>query len=185
MNRVILSYVLLLSLGYIDYITGYEVRLGSIYLLIVALAAWNFRPLTLAIYSLALVAVWTTANRLSGLHYSRPWLVYWNMGNLLGSVGITAISVFVIKTTLDEQHRLIRELRRISLDTRQLRSLIPVCRLCGDQRSDPEYRETLKEYLQENADSDAVGGICTACLQARADRIARISVSERLQKDAS
>ena len=185
MRRVVVSYLVLLLVGYVDYVTGYEVRFGSIYLLIVALAAWHLRALPLGIYSLVTVGVWTVANRLSGLHYSRAWIVYWNMGNLLGSIAITAICVSLIRTTLDEQHRLIRELRQLSLDARQLRGLMPVCRICDQLRTDSGYATEVAEYLRENTAADKIGGVCPECLQKRAERLASIPIEGYLQPSSS
>ncbi len=174
MRRVVSCYVLLLTVGYTDYLIGYEMRFVSIYLLIVAVAAWNLRRGALAIYALITVTVWILANWYSGLHYTRTWLVYWNMGNKLASVAISAVTVSMIKATLDEQRRLIRELRILTLDTRQLRELIPVCRICAQPRMEAEYVATLNEYLRETHDAQGVGGVCSSCLHERIQRVANI-----------
>ncbi len=183
MRHILIAYTIILVLGYLDYITGYEVRLGSFYLLTMALAAWTMPRNAVIIFALATVGVWTSASLLSSPHHFKKWLIYWNMANQLASLALTAVSVRMVRRTLDEQQRLIRELRRVSLDARQLREIIPVCRICDQLRTDEAYQTSLNEFLVEARETclGPLGGVCPSCLQARAEHIASIPVPEYFQ----
>lgn len=83
--------LLLTSLvGVLDYVTGYELRLGSLYLLPIALATWRAgRRAGLAIAAVA-SACWVLS--FSSTHgYTRPGLFYWD-----GTVMAATFLVFVV-----------------------------------------------------------------------------------------
>lgn len=181
MLRLALNLLLLLGVSLADYATGTEVQFGSFYLLAVALAAWNLRPRLVGVHAVLTVAVWMVVGSLAGLHFSRPWIWYWNTANRLGTIAIVATAVSIIKATLDRQRVLIRELGRTSLDASQLRELIPVCRVCHLLQVGPEYGEKVRHFLEEDPEADSVGGICPGCQRARREWIARIPVERYFQ----
>ena len=50
---LVLSYFFLLLVGCFDYVTGHEMHVGTLYLLVVATASWNLRPRQLVFHALA------------------------------------------------------------------------------------------------------------------------------------
>ncbi len=176
MLPIVTSYVLLLLVGCLDYATGHEMHLGTLYLLVVATASWNLRPGQLVFHALATSLLWSGAEYLSGIHFSRTWLACWNAFNHLGVVTITATMVSKARATLDRQQRLIRDLGQTLLKASQLKELIPVCRLCHEPQLDDHYRARLDELAQEGTDMESIGGVCPGCLADRAAHVARIPV---------
>jgi diguanylate cyclase (GGDEF)-like protein len=84
--------LLVAVLGYLDYITGYELSFSLFYLIPVCLVAWySGRRLGLVISMLSAVA-WLTADVASGHTYSFPALHVWNM--------LIRLGFFVIVTLL-------------------------------------------------------------------------------------
>jgi hypothetical protein len=47
----------------------------------------------------------------------------------------------------------------------QLRSMLPVCRGCGQIRNQREAWQKLPVYLKEQADVDVTHGLCPTCLE--------------------
>lgn len=176
LRRNLPSYLLLFAVLAADYLTGAEVQFGSFYLLTVAFAGWNLGPRALALYVAVTVTLWMVMGWLMGIHFSHPWVMAWNTVNRLGSTAITAVAVFVMKTTLDGQRRLIRKLGKASLDANHLRELVPFCRLCQRVHVGPDYEARLDAYLQENPAPGLVGDVCHPCLDARIGRLARVPV---------
>ena len=185
MFRVLFHYLLLLLISRIDYITGAEVKLGSFYLLIVALASWNLRPRALIVFAISTVAMWSTAEWFNGVHFT-SWMLYsWNICNRAGVVAITASMVFKAKITLTHQQRLIRELRQTLLKISQFKELVPVCRICHHYHFDPDYQKKLEEITRDDLDKETIGGICPECLAAREARLESIPVTAFPQPDPS
>ena len=185
MFRVLFHYLLLFLIVQIDYVTGAEVKLGSIYLLIIALASWNLRPRALILFAVSTVALWSTAEWLNGVHFSSRMLYTWNIFNRAGVVAITASMVFKAKITLTHQQRLIRELRQTLLKISQFKELVPICRICHHYHYDPDYRNKLDEIIRDEVDKETIGGICADCLVERAARVERIQVTGYSQADPS
>ena len=179
------SYFLLLLVGSLDYATGHEMRLGTFYLLVVAIASWNLRPHQVILHAIVTSGLWSGAEYLSGLHFSRMWLVYWNAFNHLGVVTITATLVFKAKVTLDRQQRLIRDLGQTLLKISQFKELVPVCRLCHQLHVDEDYRARLDELVQEGAEMESIGNVCPDCMARRAERVAHIPVGPYFHADAT
>ena len=183
--RVPLSYLPLVFIGWLDHYTGREMHMGSLYLLAVAIAAWNLCARALIIYTCAAVAVWCTSEWYQGIHYSTTALVCWNFANRVGVVSITAITVFRAKLTHEHQQRLIRELGQTLLKVSRFKELVPVCRLCHEIHLDDEYRARFKDIVSEGADESTIGDVCPTCRAALTRRVDHIPVASYFQSDAA
>ena len=181
--RLFLNYVLLILVGYLDYITGRDIHLGSIYLLVVATASWNLRPVGLVVYAVATVAVWNTTDSFLNLHATANWLICWNIINRAGVVGITASMVYKARTTVQHQQRLIRELGQTLLKVSRFKELVPVCRLCHEIHLDDEYRAKFQEIVAEGADASTIGDVCPTCRSALNRRVENIPVEAYFSAD--
>ena len=179
--RIVLSFLPLLFIGWLDRFTGKEMHMGSFYLLAIAIASWNLRPAALIFYVWATMAVWYTSEWYQGIHYSTMWLIYWNFCNRLGVVSITAVAVFRARITHQHQQRLIRELGQTLLKVSRFKELVPVCRLCHEIHLDEEYRARFKDIVAEGADANTIGDVCPACRAALARRVERIPVEAYFQ----
>ncbi len=175
-TRIILNYVFLFLVGYLDYLTGREVHLGSIYLLVVATASWNLRPASLFFYAVATVVVWNITDSFLSQHAMARWLVCWNIINRAGVVGITASMVYKARITVQHQQRLIRELGQTLLKVSRFKELVPVCRLCHEIHLDDEYRAKFQEIVSEGADASTIGDVCPTCRDALVRRVENIPV---------
>lgn len=184
MYRIIFHYLLLFLVARVDYSTGAQVKLGSIYLLIIAMASWNLGPRALILFVAASVMLWSRVEWLNGVRYATPLLQCWNITNRLGVVAITASMVFKAKVTLKHQQHLIRELRQTLLKISQFKELVPVCRICHQSHLDPEYQTKLDEILRDDAERETIGGICPGCMAERAARVDHIPVESYLPAPA-
>ena len=70
--------VLVLLIGSIDYITGYEISFSVFYLVPVALMTWYDGKRGGILFSVFSMLAWLGAEFLSGAHYSLPAIPYWN-----------------------------------------------------------------------------------------------------------
>ena len=73
-----------LLLGWLDFVTGFEVSFALFYLLPVAFAAWRLGRAAGWTVSLASAGAWMVSNRLAGELHSSALITLWNMGTRLG-----------------------------------------------------------------------------------------------------
>lgn len=99
---------LTLVLGYVDYVTGYELSFALFYLIPVCLVAWySGRQLGLVISMLGAV-VWLTADVASGHTYANPLLHVWNMLIRLGFFVVVTLLLAALRAAHDAEQRFAR-----------------------------------------------------------------------------
>ncbi len=79
-------YLLLLVVGYVDYVTGPEISMSLFYFGPIMLASWFFYELTLSAVILPALAagVWLAADLLAGPSTAGTWIPFWNAFIRLG-----------------------------------------------------------------------------------------------------
>ena len=118
-------------LGWVDFITGYELGFFVFYSAPVGLAAWYLGRWPGVFLAAAASATWWLADFYSGEKYSARFYYYWNTGiHLLGFL-INAVTIAKIKTELDKRHVLAAELEATRSALERLRSQVPTCPACG------------------------------------------------------
>src|SRR6185369_2661498 len=68
----------LVLIGWVDYLTGFEMLFSVFYLVEVGLAAWYIGKTFGMLMSVLSVLVWIGGDWAAGAHYSRPWILAWN-----------------------------------------------------------------------------------------------------------
>ena len=97
-----LTLVLLAIIGWVDWVTGYELSIFVFYLIPVSLAVWFVGDRFGVITSILCVIVWVLADWKAGAQYG-PFIVVWN-------ALIAAVSLFVVRGLLARLRRSKREL---------------------------------------------------------------------------
>lgn len=99
----LLCVLILIIVGIVDHLTGYETAWALFYLVPVAIAAWYLsRPSAFALAVLA-AFVWLLVDSISGYTYSHPAIAYWNAGVRLSFFVLTVYLVSKIKLLLETQ----------------------------------------------------------------------------------
>lgn len=102
---VILSVVLILLLGAIDYLTGFELTFSLFYLLPVSIVSWGVgRRAGLLISALA-VLIWSLSNLLAGEMFSGAFVVVWNTVTRLLVFVVMSLLLNALRRALDEERR--------------------------------------------------------------------------------
>lgn len=112
----VLVSLLLLSAAFVcDWLTGSEVASSLFYVIVIMFGAWfTGRRLGLALALLSVLA-WGVAHRLTGVPFSRPRVLYWNLLAELAIYLITALAVAGARSGLERVHALAARLE----DSRQ------------------------------------------------------------------
>jgi signal transduction histidine kinase len=80
---IIAAIAVLVLIGVVDYITGFEILFSAFYLLEVGLATWFIGKGFGSMMALASVVVWIGGDMAAGARYSRPFVPIWNATILL------------------------------------------------------------------------------------------------------
>ena len=102
------GFALVLILGVVDYLTGFEFSFAVFYLLPVALVAWHGGPRWGAAAAAASAATWQYANRMAGETFSHPAAPYWNAGTRMGIFLVTTFLITRLRTALQHERDLAR-----------------------------------------------------------------------------
>jgi diguanylate cyclase (GGDEF)-like protein len=94
---VVLSALLVLAIGALDYFTGYELSLSPLYLLALAVLAWKGGRWAGLGGALLATVVWALADYGAGRLYSQHFLLYWNCVVRFVTYAVLALLVSSVK----------------------------------------------------------------------------------------
>jgi diguanylate cyclase (GGDEF)-like protein len=100
---LVISVSLVMLIGVIDHLSGYEISFSIFYLLPVALVSWFDKRSHAVIISILSAAMWLWADIYSGHIYSHPAIFVWNSIMRLGLFLIIAFSILEIKKLLEKE----------------------------------------------------------------------------------
>ncbi|MGC9966863.1 MAG: ATP-binding protein [Syntrophobacteraceae bacterium] len=98
--------MLVFFVGFLDYVTGYEMDFFLFYFIPIAISAWFVGIWAAVFFVLLSVATWLFADMLSN-HQPSSWLIeWWNAGIQGLTFSLTALAVFVIRKAFDQKREL-------------------------------------------------------------------------------
>ncbi len=97
------------AIGFVDYLTGYELASSLFYLLPIAFLTWSVGRKTGVAASVLAAAVWMAADAGAGHVYPRPVILFWNTALRLGFF----LAVTLLLAALQESLRHERQLSRL------------------------------------------------------------------------
>ncbi len=112
---------MLAGLGWLDYVTGYELNLFIFYSLPVGIAAWYLGRWPGVAMSVASAVTWWMADRSAGQKYSSNFVLYWNSTIHVGCFVINAVSIAKTRETVDRMRGLEADLKRKDEELARLR----------------------------------------------------------------
>ncbi len=153
---------MLVLLGWLDYITGYELGFFVFYSAPVGIAAWNLGRWPAVGMSLVASFAWALADSYAGAKYSTRFALYWNNGIHFGSFIINAFAIARIKKELDLRHHLHAELKSVREALRTVAKQLPTCPICGRTHSPGSIAN--EEWRMSQPPPELEGAICAPCL---------------------
>lgn len=118
-RHVAVSIVGVVVIGFIDYITGYEVRLFPLYFLPVGYGAWRLTRTFAVTLSLMSAAAWAISNWEAGSTYSAFWIWPVNFTSQLVAFGTIALLIVSLRRRLTLEQSLSRQDALTSLMNRR------------------------------------------------------------------
>ncbi len=105
-SRRLFIAVMILLIGTVDYMTGYEASVASLYVIPVFLAAWTLGRAAGLIFALAASATIILTNWLAGQTYSETWVLLWNILVRGGTFAALAVLSTSLRGQMEHVHRL-------------------------------------------------------------------------------
>ena len=150
-------------LGFVDWITGYELNFFVFYFLPVAIAAWVISRGASVFIAVLSAIVWFAADYLSGHVHPSHFYAVWDIIIRLTSFLLIGWSVSEIRLLLDHEHRLAEELRQALSEVKALEAFLPICCQCKKIRNKEDHWQQLEVYISENAGTQFSHGYCPEC----------------------
>jgi len=148
-------------LGWLDYITGYELGFFVFYSAPVGIAAWKLGRWPAVGMSLVASLAWALADFYGGAKYSSQFALCWNNGIHFASFIINAVAIASIKTELNRRHQLDAELAAARKTLRAVAGQLPVCPGCGQPHNRTLPAEEVFRVSQPPP--ELADALCTPC----------------------
>ncbi|HUI06613.1 MAG TPA: hypothetical protein VL486_06370 [Verrucomicrobiae bacterium] len=116
----------LAAVTYLDYATGYEIRVYAFYFIPICLCAWYLGRVSVLCFSVISAVCWFYADLLSGHVYSHESYRYWN--SFISFVPFVTVGLILnrLKFSLTEERRAHQELSRSTEEIRKLQNQLQV-----------------------------------------------------------
>ena len=110
---IVISIILKVVIGFLDYITGYEFDFFVFYYIPIAISAWYVGKKWAIINSVILAIVWSGIDLVSGHQYS-SWIFHvWNGVIHFISFLLLALMLFIIRRLLNKEKELTANYRKV------------------------------------------------------------------------
>jgi GGDEF domain-containing protein len=96
------------AIGFVDYLTGYELAFSLFYLLPIAAVTWSVGPKTGIAGSVLAAAVWGVADYAAGHVYAQPGILYWNTALRFGFFLLVMLLLAALQRSLRHARQLSR-----------------------------------------------------------------------------
>jgi hypothetical protein len=150
---VLLSLVILAAVGWFDYATGYEIKVGIFYGGVIAYATWRLNLVWGVIFCLLCVATWYVADTATRHVYSHQWIKWEDAGMHFLWFFFLAYSFNFFKRTIE------REKTKVH----QLQGMLPICSCCHRISGPDGYWNDLTAYLSEHTGAQPQRKLCPEC----------------------
>ncbi len=124
------SLCILLLIGWLDYITGYEFGFFIFYFIPVSIAAWFAGKKPGLVIAFASAVCWYLSDLYTHHPYSRAYFIYWEMFMRLISFLTTALTISRIRQMLVNEIRLNEALQQALSELSALRGRVANCPSC-------------------------------------------------------
>lgn len=150
-------------IGWVDWLTGYELDFFVFYFLPVTIGAW-FVGLGFAVtVSMLSALVWYAADILAGHVYSSSLNAVWNMTVLLAGLLAMGWCVSKMREARERERRGAAALRRALSEVKVLEAVLPICAQCKKIRNERGEWQRLEAYMGEHANTQFSHGYCPDC----------------------
>lgn len=151
-------------LGWLDFISGYELNFFVFYFLPVIAAATLFRHYGAIATSLISTLTWALADWLSGHAYSASIYAVWNALIRLIAFVTVGLAFARIRDLLAREHEANEQLKRARTEISLLEGLMPICSQCKSIREKDGTWTKMEVYISARSGAQFSHSYCPECL---------------------
>jgi preprotein translocase subunit YajC len=161
----IYAFLLNIIIGYIDYVTGYDIGISAFYLAPIGLVVWFMHSKKSAgIYMAIITSITITVSNLLAGQMIRYYAVeLWNTIVHFAFFAISALLIYEVRSNMERREKLIRELQQALDEVKTLSGLLPMCSSCKKIRDDKGYWSQVEVYISAHSDAMVSHGLCPEC----------------------
>lgn len=161
---LVLSFMLLISIGYFDYFTG-QLGFFIFYFIPIVLLSWFLGKWTGMIMSITSSIVWLVSDHYCGIRYSNLAIAVWDTLVIrAGSFIIAAIAVAKLREAIEKQKSLRTELGKSFWYLKRVKDMMPICSSCVKSKEGNCYLEKVEAGLKDYTESGRECGNCPECI---------------------
>ncbi|MBJ6725290.1 hypothetical protein [Geomesophilobacter sediminis] len=158
-----LVFAFIIALGYLDFLIGFRLSLYPLYLIPLALVAWNESlPLSLATAAVASTVIGAKYFLFKPAYVAQTYR-YWDGAIKIILLLLIGFGVFRIRQLLRQKEAVNAELKKALSEIQELREMVPICAWCHSVRNDQGFYERIEVYLQQVTGASLTHGICPSC----------------------
>ena len=162
---LLLSFMLLISIGYFDYFTG-ELGFFIFYFIPIILLSWFLGRWAGMIMSIASSIVWFASDYYCGIRYSNLAVAVWDtLVVRAGAFSITAIAIANLHESIEKQKTLNVELGKAFWYLKRVKDIMPACSVCGKAKDKNCYLGKVEEYIKGHPASGMDCGTYPECVR--------------------
>ena len=154
---------ILLVVGWIDYITGYDIHLPALYFAPVALLSWNVNLRAGLVMVMLATVTWFLADRGAGHTYTNWFDGYLNAAMEMAAYSVVAYTVSRVRRELTIEKRLNAELSKALAEINRLEGLLPICAACKKIRMEDNSWEQIEAYVSQRTEAKFTHSLCPEC----------------------
>ena len=155
----------LAAIGWIDYVTGYDLHVFAFYFFPVWLLGWKVGLRSGVYMALFAAATWFAADYASGHPYSSLAIAGWNALMEFVACLVVAGIASVVRRQLHAQEKLNAELFATMAQIKRLEGLLPICASCKQIRNERGEWEVMEKYITTHSEAQFSHSVCPNCAQ--------------------
>jgi hypothetical protein len=154
---------LTLFVGFVDYISGYELNFFAFYFLPVGFTAWYLGLVPSVVVSVLCATIWYFADFYSGHEYSAYIYAIWNTIIRMVSFLVVGWALSRLREIFKKEQKTSEELRKALSEVKVLEGMLPICASCKKIRNAKGEWQQLEVYLGQKTNAEFTHGLCPQC----------------------
>jgi hypothetical protein len=169
------------TVGFVDWITGYEIPFFVFFFLPVSISAW-FIGFEASIATAFLSAmVWFGVDFTLGHVHLSHFSAVWNTTVRLAAFLTIGWAVSKIRELLEREKQLSEELQRSLSEIKVLEAFLPICCECKKIRNREGNWQQMENYISEHAGTRFSHGYCPECYAKAMKEVDMINIMDKTQ----
>jgi hypothetical protein len=159
---VIIGLVLTAIIGYIDYATGYELRMELLYVLPISYVTWYVGQRAGIVFAFLSIITTICSDIMAGKRFTQYTIELWN-GVMYLFFYVVVTFMLKFRISLQQRENLIEELDRALVQNEELSGLLPLCPNCRKKHVEAEYRRKVEAYITKHPKPELIRSYCKEC----------------------